>query len=143
MPGTQGDTPFGERMVLADAVRGHAALVIAGFSREAGKQSGDWAKAVNDDAAMAGVTVYEAVMLGRAPGFVQSMVKASLRKQVAAGAREKFAVLTQDEAAWRGYFGVSDDKDPYVVLLDAGGKMLWHGHGAAGNLEPLVRAALK
>jgi predicted transcriptional regulator len=82
-------------------------------------------------------------MLGRAPGFVRSMVKASLRKEAAGGTHGKFIVMTQDEGAWRSYFGVSDDKDAYVVLLDAGGRVLWHGHGAAGNLEPLVRAALK
>jgi hypothetical protein len=30
-----------------------------------------------------------------------------------------------------------------VVLIDAEGKVLWHGHGAAGEVEPQLRAALQ
>ena len=35
-----------------------------------------------------------------------------------------------------------DEHPAYVVLLDASGTVKWHGHGAAKDLEPLVRAAL-
>jgi hypothetical protein len=37
---------------------------------------------------------------------------------------------------------VSDDQVPYVVLIDATGKVLWRGHGQAAELEPLLRASL-
>jgi hypothetical protein len=88
---------------------------------------------------MARVAVYQAVMLQRAPGFVRGLVKASMRKDVAAADQDKFFVLTTDEELWRAYFGVTKEKDPYIVLMDAGGRVRWHGHGAAANLEPLVR----
>ncbi len=51
-------------------------------------------------------------------------------------------MLTQDEKLWQKYFDVSTDKDPYVVMIDAKGNIVWHGHGAAANLEPLLRSAL-
>jgi hypothetical protein len=143
LPGTTGETLSGKRIVLADAVRGHAAVLVAGFSKDAGDGCGLWAKALRGDAAFAGVAVYQVASLERAPGFVRGMIKNSMRKGVAAGEQDSFVVLTQDEKLWRRYFGVSEEKEPYVVLLDAAGMVKWHGHGAAKELEPLVREALK
>jgi hypothetical protein len=51
-------------------------------------------------------------------------------------------VLTQNQKLWEDYFGVTTDKDPYVVLIDSSAKVMWHGHGPVGNLEPQLKAAL-
>jgi hypothetical protein len=141
MPATTGETLSGKRIVLAEALRGHAAVVIAGFSKEAGDGSGAWAKEVRGDAALTGFQVYQVAELEGAPGFVRGMIKSSMRKGVAAAEQDNFVVLTQDDKLWRVYFGVATDKDPYVVMLDASGNVLWHGHGAAKDLEPLLRTA--
>ncbi len=143
MPATEGETLAGQRAVLANAVRGHASLVIASFSRDAGKIAEDWARAVKADPSLAPVDVYQAAMLGRAPGFVRGMVKAGMRKDVPAADQNRFFVFTADEPLWRTYFGVTTDKDPYIVLIDAAGQVRWHGHGAAANLEPLLKDALR
>jgi hypothetical protein len=36
LPATAGETLSGKRIVLSDAVHGHAAILVAGFSREGG-----------------------------------------------------------------------------------------------------------
>jgi hypothetical protein len=141
LPVTAGETLSGKRIVLADAVRGHAVVLIAGFSKDAGDGCGMWAKAVRGDAAMAGVRVYQIASLESAPGFVRGMIKSAMRKGLLSADQDSFVILTQEEKLWRSYFAVSADKDPYVVLLDASGKALWHGHGAARDLEPLLRNA--
>ena len=143
LPATVGETPSGERIVLAEALRGHAAILVASFSRAAGAGSDEWAKALDADPAWTGLPVFRAAMLEQAPGFVRGFIKAALRKQLSAAAVHRYAVLIQDEGLWRSYFGVTTDKDPYVVLLDADGNIRWHGHGAARDLEPLLKAALK
>jgi len=140
LPDTAGDSLSGHRVVLAQAMRGHASLLIASFSRDAGAGAEQWAKAALGDPALASVTVYEAAMLERAPGFIRGMVIGSIRKQTPAAIQDNFVVFTQDEKLWRAYFGVTTDKEPWVVLLDASGRVLWHGHGAAKSLEPLLRA---
>jgi hypothetical protein len=38
---------------------------------------------------------------------------------------------------------VNNDKEPWVVLIDASGRVVWHGHGAAAGLEALLRQALR
>ena len=143
LPATAGETLNGQTLVLAHALQGHAGVLIASFSKEGGTGADAWVKAVRQDPALAGVAVYEAAMLERAPGFVRGVVKSALRKQVAPALQDHFVVLVQDEPLWRTYLGVSTDKEPYVVLLDAGGRVLWHGHGDAKNLEPLLKTALR
>jgi len=143
MPTTAGETLSGKSLVLAQALQGHPGVLIASFSKEAGNGADAWSKAVRKDSTLGGVAVYQAAMLERAPGFIRSMVKSGLRKQIAPSLQDNFVVLIQDEPLWRTYFGVGTDKDPYVVLLDAGGRVLWHGHGDAQNLEPLLKAALR
>jgi hypothetical protein len=82
-------------------------------------------------------------MLGRAPGFIRGTIESGMRKGLSVPEQDQFVILTQDEPQWRNYFGVTMDKDAWVVLIDPAGRILWHGHGAAANLEPLLKSALK
>jgi len=79
-------------------------------------------------------------MLAAAPGLIREVIKGALRKNHSAGEQESFLVFARDEAAWRAWFGVGDDKAPYVALLDGSGKVLWRGHGEAGELEKQLSA---
>ena len=142
LPSTAGETLSGKPIVLADAVRGRTAVLVAGFSREGGNGTGDWMKAIQADPAFAKATVYSVAMLASAPGFVRGTVRSGMKKGLSLEAQEKFVVLTEDEKRWKTFFDVSKDKEPYIVLLDAQGRILWHGHGYAANLETQVRAAL-
>ena len=68
MPETAGETLSGKHVRPADAVKGHAAVLIAGFSHDAGMHSGARMKAVEGDPAMKGLSVLELAMLEKAPG---------------------------------------------------------------------------
>lgn len=142
LPSTAGETLSGKPIVLSDAVRGRTAVLVAGFSREGGNGTGDWMRAIQADPAFSKATVYSVAMLAGAPGFIRGMIRNGMKKGLSPGAQDRFVVLTDDEKLWRTYFGVTTDKEPYVLLLDAQGQTLWHGHGYAAILEPKVRAAL-
>jgi hypothetical protein len=143
IPATDGETLSGHRIVVAEAIRGHRAVLIAGFSKEAGDGCSAWAKMVHADSSLKAVGVYQLAMLEEAPRILRPMIKSGMRKGLSAGELEEFVILTRDEKLWRSYFGVDNDKDPWVVLVDAGGGVVWHGHGAAQNLEPLLKQALR
>ena len=143
MPQTAGTTLSGKAVTLAEAVRGQRVVLVAGFSRAGGSGTGAWVKAVEGDPALRGVTVWQVAMLAGAPGFVRGMIQSGMRKGLTAAEQERLVVLAEDEAAWRSYFGVTEDDVPYVMLLDAAGKVLWRGHGAAAGLEPALRGAVK
>jgi hypothetical protein len=143
LPSTEGETLGGHRVVVAQAVRGHTTVLIAGFSKDAGDGSSAWSKAVHGDPALQGALVYQLVMLERAPSFIRPMIKSGMRKGMSAGEQEECVILTADEKLWRSYFGVDNDKEPWVSLIDAGGRVVWHGHGTARGLEPLLRQAVR
>ena len=85
MPETAGETLSGKKIVLADAVRGHAVVLVAGFSHDGGIACGDWMKAIRADAALAGMEVYEIAMLEGAPGLFRGMIKSGMRKGMSSG----------------------------------------------------------
>lgn len=143
MPATDGETLSGKHIVPADAVRGHIVILVAGFSHAAGMQCGAWMKAVHDDIALKDISAFEFAMLEKAPGMLRGAIKNGMRKGMSPAEQDQFVVMTQDQKLWEKFFDVENDKDPYVVMLDANGNVLWHGHGAAANLEPLLKRALK
>jgi hypothetical protein len=142
MPKTEGETLSGKHIVLATEVRGHPAMLVAGFSREGGNATGAWVRAIRADGALAGIPVYEIAQIAGAPGLIRGMIRSGMKKSVPAAEHDTFVVLTQDDKAWRTYFDVGDDQVPYVMLLDESGKVLWRGHGPAAELEPKLKAAL-
>jgi hypothetical protein len=142
LPTTPGETLTGRRIVLADALRGHSAILIVGFTKDVGPACGEWVKAVQADTALSALTVYQVSMLEEAPSLLRGMIKSGMRKDLNADQQDHFVVLTQDDKVWRSFLSVASDKDPYVLLIDTSGQVLWHGHGPAANLEPLLKKAL-
>ena len=143
LPATEGETLGGHRVVVAQAIRGHQAVLIAGFSKDAGDACGTWGKAIHADPALRSAEVYQLVMLEDAPRILRPMIKSGMRKGLSLADQEQFVILTQDEKLWRSYFGVDNDKVPCVALIDADGRVVWHGHGSAQYLEPLLKVALR
>ena len=129
VPKTDGETLSGRHMVLATAVRGHPAVLVAGFSRAGGNGTGAWVTAIHADSTLAGIPVFEIAQIAGAPGLIRGMNKSGMKKSVPAAEHDNFVVLTQDDKAWRAYFDVGDDQVPYVLLIDGSGKVLWRGHG--------------
>lgn len=143
MPNTAGETLSGKRIVLADEVRGRDVVLVAGFSREGGNGTGAWVKAIRADPALSRASVYNIAEIAGAPSLLLGIIKSAMRRSVPAAERDFFVVLTEDAKPWRAYFDVGDDQVPYVMLLDPSGKILWHGHGSASDLESQLKGALR
>lgn len=142
LPATAGQTLSGKRIVLAEVLRGRSAVLVAGFSREGGSGTGDWVKALHADPTLNGAAVYQIAQIAGAPGLIRGMIRSGMKKGTAPAQQDTFVVLTDDEKAWKEFFAVTTDKEPYVLVLDATGKVLWRGHGPA-SMEPQVRASLR
>ena len=99
-------------------------------------------KAVESDPAVKDVTVLELAMLEKAPGILRGMIKSGMRKGVSASEQDRIVVMTKDQAQWEKFFSVGGDKDPYVLLLNATGEVVWHGHGQAADLMPELKKVL-
>jgi hypothetical protein len=143
MPQTAGETLSGHTVTLAQAVRGQRVVLVAGFSRAGGSGTGAWVKAVKADPALKGVEVWQVALLAGVPGIFRAAIRNGMKKGMPEEQQSRFVVLAQDEAAWRSYYGVTEDDVPYVMLLDAAGRVLWRGHGTAAGMEPALREAVK
>ncbi len=141
LPGTAGETLSGKRIVVAQTVQGHTAILVAAFSHDAGQHCEHWMHAIQRDPVLAGVPAYQLVELEKAPTLFRGALRNLMRKNVDPAEHDHFIILTQDEKLWRAYFNVNAEQDPYVVLLDGTGKVQWIGHGSARELEPKLRAA--
>jgi hypothetical protein len=142
IPPTAGESLTGKHIILADEVRGRRVVLIAGFSHDGGVRSGEWEKVIRSDSAFASVPVYQVAMLASAPAFIRGVIRSGMKKGMSPEEQDHTVVLTEDNKLWQDFFQVSTDKDPYVLLLDAAGKVLWRGHGAPADLEPQLRSAL-
>lgn len=142
MPQTSGETLSGKRVTPADLVRGHDSILVAGFSHDAGMQCGPWMKAIQNDPALKNVATYELAMLEKAPGMLRGIIKSGMRKGTTPEEQNRIVVMTKDQEEWEKFFGVEDEKAPYVVVLNAKGDVVWHGQGPAASLEPLLKASL-
>ena len=81
-------------------------------------------------------------MLEKAPGMLRGIIKSGMRKGTTPEEQNRIVVMTKDQEEWEKFFGVEDEKAPYVVVLNAKGDVVWHGHGPAASLEPLLKASL-
>lgn len=143
IPSTPGETLSGKPIVLADAVHGQTALLVAGFSREGGDHVGEWIKVIHADPAFSHIAVFSIAMLAGAPSLFRGMIKSSMKKGITPAEQVRFVVLTSDEQPWKSFFGVTTDSDPYVVLIDPQGRMVWHGHGPAAQLKQKLKETLQ
>jgi hypothetical protein len=141
MPVTEGETLSGKKVKPADLASGHDAVLVAGFSHEAGMRCGAWMKALKSDPALKDVTVLDLAMLEKAPSMLRGMIKSGMRKNVSSMDQDRIVVMTQDQQSWEKYFSVDNTNDPYVLVLNAKGDVVWHGHGTA-DLEPALKSAI-
>src|ERR1700674_380011 len=79
MPATAGEMMSGKKIVLADEGGGHAAVLVAGFSREGGNGTGAWVKAIHSDPLISGFAVYQVAMIAGAPSLIRGMIKSGMK----------------------------------------------------------------
>jgi hypothetical protein len=143
LPATTGQTLAASSLVLAQAVRGHRAILVASFSRDSNQASSEWMRALHSDAAFSQSTCYQIVMLQKAPGFVRGIIHAAMRRQTPEPWQPYTVILTADESAWRAWFGVKDDSQPWIVALSANGRIVWRGHGGYADAAASLKAAIR
>jgi hypothetical protein len=148
-PSMRGETLAGTSLVLPEAAAGGPALLTITFSTKAGKSARAWNERFEKDhGSQSSVTSYSVAMLEEVPRIFRGMVKSGIKKGVPQNLRNRFLVVTSEEAAWKKYLNVTDDELPYLVLIDGNGRVIWKDHGVfdEGKYEVLkthVQESLK
>ena len=129
-PRLTGKSLNGNEVVLPDASAGKPSLLILTFSKAAGDRSRKWTEQfVKDFPDDSRATSYSVAMLSSAPGFVRGMIRSAMKRGTPEKLRPRTVIVTSDDKPWKERIGVTNDKDPYLVLLDSKGQVVWMNHG--------------
>jgi hypothetical protein len=133
VPGTVGQTAAGASIQLSEAARGHPSILLVGFSKKAGEETGRWeAKLWGDRFPQeSNVEIYRVAMLQSVPTWLRMLARRNIRHGSRPARPEHLVLLFQDEQVWKTFVHFGDRDDVYVVLVDRSGAAVWSGHGNA------------
>lgn len=143
-PALEGTTLSGRKIRLPDAAAGKPAVVIIGFTKEAGRPSLEWARRFVRDFRLEEVPVFQIPIIEHAPKLVRPLIPAGLRREVEKTLHDYAFLCYRDEALWKRRVGFAQADASYLFLLDSEGRIVerWAGHYTENHYERL-RARLE
>lgn len=133
-PSLSGQTLTGKTLDLPAGALGRPAMIVFSFSRAAGKDTPLWNDHVAKDFATS-LAQFQVIELESAPRLVQAMALSGIKRAMPRERQDRAVVLYRDEKLWKQRLGVSDVNRAYIVLLGAGGQILWMNAGPFTDLE--------
>jgi ATP10 protein len=131
LPQIKGTSLEDRDVTLPEAAAGKAALLIITFSKAAGEHGRAWNdRFIQDYPQDDKATSYSIAMLEDVPGLFRGMVRSGIKRSIPAALRRRFITVVKDEAQWKQYIGMKEEKDPYLLLLDTSGRVSWKHQGS-------------
>lgn len=144
MPHTEAETLSGKKIVLPDAVTGHPALVVIGFSKRSQSQTSAWAAQLTKDYANEPrLQRYSIAVVDDVPGFIRGMVAGSIRRGVPKEQQDTFIVLTHDAKPWRDLAAITNADDAYVILFDETSHVVAQTHGSVDEAYAPLQSEIR
>jgi hypothetical protein len=148
LPHTEAETLTGKKIVLPDALNGHPAIVVIGFTKRSRSQTAAWATQLTKDyGAEPRLQRYSIAVLDDIPGLIRGMVISGIRRSVPENQQDTFLILTHDAKPWRDLAAISAADDAYVILFDNTAHVVAQTHGsvetAYSPLQPEIQSLLK
>lgn len=119
-------------------------LVLVTFSHKGGDDAAEWNKLFNDRYETDPRLDYcELADFQGVPSFVMKMILHGMRRAVHEPEKSHLAPFFSQEDGWKKLVDFGDPGVTYVVLADAGGRVVWQTHGPAsdgkvGQLEAAI-----
>jgi hypothetical protein len=133
LPSTDEEALNGTKVNLQQAVAGKRAVLIFGFSKEAGQQTSPWREqltaAVRARDAGPAPALFELPLMEGLPGLLRGFVLRSMRKAIPAAAQGSVVPVFSHKKEWQALAGYSSPDDAYVVVLDERQAVIAKDHG--------------
>lgn len=130
MPGIEGESFTGRKVILPGAVRGKVAVLIFGFTKASKEPTSAWTDKIQSDlGSRSGFEMYQLPVLEDVPRFIRGMVISSMKKGVRENMRDHFVPILQGESELRKLVSYQEKDDAYLVILDATGRVIHQTHG--------------
>lgn len=132
IPSAQGTTLAGTAVILPDALKGKAGVLVLGFSRASQEQISNWGRLITAEYGQSpGLAYFEVPMLWGTSKMLRGMTLKNMAKSVPAAERPHFIPLVDDDKPWRTFANYDKPDDAYVFLVDANGTVRWRTQGEA------------
>jgi hypothetical protein len=130
-----------EAVNLPEGLKGKVGVLVVGFSRDSREADSAWGKRLAADYGESPTVVYyEMPVLAAAPRMLRGMIVKSMKSSVPATEQAHFVVILENEAAWKTVAHYGRPDDPYVLVVDNQGSVVWQTQGAVTDA---AYAALK
>jgi hypothetical protein len=128
-PTLETENLLNQKVVLPDAAKGQAAVLIIGFTHASQMQTKSWSAALEPE-----LPTYSIAVLEDAPRLVRPMAISGMKSGVAQDQRVRHLVLTHHEKELKASAGFAakgeaHPDDAWILLLDRDGAMRWRFHG--------------
>lgn len=132
IPTVQTTSLGGQQIDLPSALQGRLGILVLGFTRASREGVTSWGKRLAPDYSQSpSVTYYDLAMLADVPHLARGLVERTMRSSMPAPVQARFLVLTDHETTWRSLVQYTTPDDPYILLIDPHGQVLWRTHGPA------------
>lgn len=132
VPTVQTTSLAGEQVVLPSALHGRLGVLVFGFTRASRAGVTSWGKRLARDYSQSPTTTYyEVAMLAAVPRFARGLVERGMRSSMPTAVQAHFLIFSDDEPTWRSLVRYTTPDDPYILLIDPQGQVLWRTHGEA------------
>jgi hypothetical protein len=134
LPRIGGQTLSGKPLVLPEAVKGHAALLILGFTRGSKEQTKSWGQRVQHEfGTNTRLLVYSVAVLEDVPRFIRGMVVHGIKSDTPPERHDWFLVLYSGEKELKRVTGFQQPDDAYILLLAPNGEIRGNIHGPVSD----------
>lgn len=144
IPSFTGANLADEKVQLPIGVTGAKTVLVIGFSKKSGNACKPWFEQVTallkDKPA---IGYYQLPVIASAPGFIRGTIIHSMRGSLSPEQRKHFIPVTDHEQEWKNAVQFSAPDDPYIVVVDEHGSVLWRDSGPwSQTKEQELRVAL-
>jgi hypothetical protein len=130
IPEVHGTSLSNEAVNLPEALRGKVGVLVLGFSRGSRDAVAGWGRRLATEYGESPtVMYYQMPVLASVPGMLRGLIVRSMRSSVPGLAQARFVPIMDNEAAWRTlvHYGLPDD--PYLLVVDGQGDVVWQTQG--------------
>jgi hypothetical protein len=130
IPEVHGTSLTNQAVDLPEGLQGKAGVLVLGFSRGSRDGVAEWGRRLAADYRSSPTVVYyEMPVLASVPGMLRGMVVRSMKSSVPERAQARFVPITDDEKTWRALVHYREADDPYLLVVNAQGSVVWRTQG--------------
>ena len=109
---------------------GSKAILVLGFSKKSGDACKPWFDRIASQLkSKPQVGYYEMPVLASAPSFIRGMIVHNIRGSLNPDQQKHFAPVMENAQPWKDVVHFSAPDDPYVLIIDEHGTVLWRDSG--------------